>query len=119
MLLHSKYVPDRKIGWNLPPTSDKAYKQQMLGIKIACGFEILASQAKPSQDIEEDRGWAQYLKSLTDKDYFQGLLEGSKDYNTRLNKAKQYYIEHRDSMHYSPAVGQEILGLLRNCEVSL
>ncbi|CAG9771096.1 unnamed protein product [Ceutorhynchus assimilis] len=117
MLLHSKYVPDRKVGWNLPPTTSKDYKEQSLGVKIACGFEILAVQAKPTQDVEGDKGWDQYLKSLKDKGYFQELLEGSKDHTTRLNKAKEYYMEHRDSIHYSPALGQEILSLLRSCEI--
>ncbi|XP_050300653.1 protein ecdysoneless [Anthonomus grandis grandis] len=117
MLLRSKYLPDKKIGWNLPPAASKEYKQHILGIKVACGFEILAVQAKPSQDIEGDRGWAQYLKSLMEKGYFQGLLEGSRDYNYRLGKAKEYYVEHRDSMHYSSAIGQQILELLRSSEV--
>ncbi|KAF7266105.1 ecdysoneless cell cycle regulator [Rhynchophorus ferrugineus] len=118
MLSHSKYIPDRKIGWNLPPVSSKDYKQHLLGVKVACGMEILVAQAKPSKDIEGDRAWDQYLKILKEKGYFQGLLEGSKDFNNLLNKAKEYYIEHRDSMHYSPPIGQEILLQLRKSDIS-
>lgn len=118
MLIHSKYQPEKKIGWNLPASSSKNYKAHCLGVKVACGFEILASQAKPSADIEGDRGWVSYLASLKGRGYFGDLLEGSKEYCSRLELAKQYYREHRDSMHYSPALGMEVLRLLRDCEVS-
>lgn len=119
MITHSKFVPDRRTGWNLPaPASDK-YKAHVLGMKIACGFEILVAQAKPSQDIEHDKGWHKYLNSLKEKDYFRNLLENSRDYNNLLNKAKEYYINHRDSMHYAPMIGQEILELSRTLDCKI
>lgn len=113
MLTHSKYVPDRRTGWNLPPINSPQYKSHSLGVKLACGFEILAAQAKPSADIETDKGWHNYLNSLKEKNYFNELMEGSKGYNELLNKAKEYYINHRDSMQYSPLIGQEILQLIK------
>lgn len=116
MVTHSKFVPDRRTGWNLPPPINDKYKAHVLGMKIACGFEILVSQAKPNKDIEHDKGWHSYLKSLKDKDYFQGLIENSRDYNNLLNKAKEYYVNHRDSMHYAPIIGQEILDLTRTLD---
>lgn len=116
MVTHSKFVPDRRTGWNLPsPTSDK-YKAHVLGMKIACGFEILVAQAKPNQDIEHDKGWHNYLNSLKEKNYFRDLLENSREYNNLLNTAKEYYINHRDSMHYAPVIGQEILELSRSLD---
>lgn len=116
MVTHSKFVPDRRTGWNLPPPASDKYKAHVLGMKIACGFEILIAQAKPNQDIEHDKGWHGYLKSLKEKDYFRGLLENSRDYNNLLNKAKEYYLNHRDSMHYAPVIGQEILDLTRTLD---
>lgn len=116
MLIHSNYMPDRRTGWNLPATNTPDHKTHLLGVKVACGFEILASQAKPSADIETDRGWHTYLKSLNDKGYFKGLLEHSIDYNNLLNKAKEYYINHRDTMHYNPVIGQEILELTKTLD---
>ncbi|KAJ8924921.1 hypothetical protein NQ315_001078 [Exocentrus adspersus] len=119
MLMHSNYMPDRRTGWNLPPPHSPSFKAHLLGVKVACGFEILATQAKPSADIETDRGWHSYLKSLTDKGYFKGLLEHSIEHNNLLNKAKEYYVDHRDSMHYSPVVGQEILQLTKTLDYSV
>ncbi|EFA01447.1 protein ecdysoneless [Tribolium castaneum] len=119
MLTHSKYVPDRRTGWNLPKSDSPQFKAQNLGVKIACGFEILAAQAKPSQDIEQDKGWVNYFEKLKEKNYFRGLLEHSREYNDLLNKAKEYYINHRDSMHYSPAIGQEIVQLIKNLDFKI
>ncbi|CAG9831641.1 unnamed protein product [Diabrotica balteata] len=119
MLTHSKYLPDRRTGWNLPPSNSKEYQSNILGVKLACGFEILASQAKPSTDVESDRGWQNYLKSLKDKGYFKDYLEHSLGYNNLLNKAKEYYVDHRDSMHQNSSIGQEILDLSRNIDIEV
>lgn len=116
MLNHSKYVPDKRTGWNLPIVNSSLYKSHILGVKIACGFEILVSQAKPSADIHSDKGWHVFLESLKDKGYFKELLEHSMEYNNLLNKAKEHYIKHRDTMQYSPAIGQVILELTQNLE---
>lgn len=43
-------------------------------------------------------------------------MEGSKDYQSLLEKAQEYYINHRDSVHCEPTVGQEILDLLNSTE---
>jgi len=43
-------------------------------------------------------------------------LEGSRDYQSLLGKAQEYYIKHRDSVHCEPTVGQEILDLLNSME---
>jgi len=34
MLASSKYIPDKKIGWNLVAPTDASYKTQLLGIKL-------------------------------------------------------------------------------------
>jgi hypothetical protein len=43
-------------------------------------------------------------------------LEGSKDYQSLQEKAQEYYINHRDSIHCERTVGQEILDLLNSIE---
>lgn len=118
MMTHSKYVPDRRTGWNLPPINSPQYRSNILGVKVACGFEILVSQAKPTADVNSDKGWLSFLNSLKDKGYFKGLLEHSVEYNNLLNKAEQYYVNHRDTIQYCPAVGQEILELLKHLDIN-
>lgn len=118
MMINSKYIPDKRTGWYLPLINSKEYKSHNLGMKIACGFEILVSQANPSSSIDNDKSWQNYLKSLKEKDYFNGLLEHSKEYNNLLNKAKEFYTNHRDSMYYSPKIGEDILNITRNLDLN-
>lgn len=46
-------------------------------------------------------------------------MEGSKDYQSLVAKAKEYYRSHRDSMHCEPSTGQEILALLSRTEYDI
>lgn len=48
--------------------------------------------------------------------FYQDLLEGSKDYQSLIAKAEEYYISHRNSMHCEHSTGQEILTLLGSIE---
>lgn len=116
MLTHSQYMPDRRTGWNLPTSSHSDFKSHLLGVKLACGFEILAAQAKPSADLLANKQWLNYVDSLTKRGYFQNLLKGSRDYKQRHDVAEEFYRQNLDTMPYSSDVGQEILTLLKQVE---
>lgn len=119
MIMHSNYLPDRRTGWQIPSSNSPHFKAHLLGVKIACGFEILASQAKSSStDFEHDREWQKYLESLKSKNYFQGLLEGSKGYQELLSTAENYYQQNRESMRVTPKVGDQILKDLKQLDIS-
>lgn len=114
MLMHSNYLPDRRTGWSIPLASDPNYKAHMLGLKLACGFEILASQAKShSQSLETDKGWQSYFESLKAKGYFQDNISGSQEHTRLLKIAQEYYQENRDSMKFTPKIGEEIISILK------
>ncbi|XP_039451271.1 protein ecdysoneless [Culex pipiens pallens] len=113
MLLHNSYLPDRRTGWSLPLATDPNYKAHVLGVKLACGFEILASQAKTSQSLDTDKGWKSYFESLNSKGYFQENIEGSQEYTRLLGIAKEYYQENKDSMRFTPKIGEEIVSILK------
>ncbi|XP_055843533.1 protein ecdysoneless [Episyrphus balteatus] len=117
MLMHSSYVPDRRTGWNLAAaTSPEEYKEDLLGVKIACGFEILASQAKENGSLENDSAWRAYLKSLIAKGYFKDNLEGSAKYNQLLEDAKLYFTSNRLRFRIRPVVGKEIVQMLHSLD---
>uniref|UniRef100_A0A1Q3F5R3 Putative mads box transcription factor n=1 Tax=Culex tarsalis TaxID=7177 RepID=A0A1Q3F5R3_CULTA len=113
MLLHNSYLPDRRTGWSLPLATDPNFKAHVLGVKLACGFEILASQAKSSLSLDTDKGWKSYFESLLSKGYFQENIEGSQEYTRLLGIAKEYYQENRDSMKFTPKIGEEIVSILK------
>ena len=119
MVMHNNYLPDRRTGWNLPSSNSPHFTAHSLGVKLACGFEILASQAKAAcENIEEDRDWLKYFESLKKRNYFQDLLEGSKGYKSLLETAKEYYKDHRDTMKVTPKIGDDIVKQLKTMDYS-
>lgn len=126
MLTHSQYMPDRRTGWNLPSSSSNggdAFKSHSLGVKLACGFEILAAQAKPSaatNDLSANRNWLTYLQSLRQRGYFQDFIEGSRDHQRLMATAKEYFVSQVEQQHSSSATdaGSELLELLKTIEYS-
>lgn len=119
MISSNNYQPDRRTGWDLPSANTQEYKEDLLGVKIACGFEILASQAKDNDDVENDRSWKTYLNSLVKKGYFRENVEGSNEYNRLLKEAKDFYKENIERFRTAPVVGKEILTMLSDLEVNM
>lgn len=118
MLAHSQYTPDRRTGWNLPPNQHAEFKAHSLGVKLACGFEILAAQAKPADDLETNKSWLRYVEQLKSRGYFQELLDGSQDHRRLLEMAKEYFRNQVESVPYNSEVGHDIVALLRTLDYS-
>uniref|UniRef100_A0A8C6DC77 Ecdysoneless cell cycle regulator n=1 Tax=Moschus moschiferus TaxID=68415 RepID=A0A8C6DC77_MOSMO len=87
----------------------------------AHGFEILCSKCSP--DFSDSKKslvttsplWAGFLESLKKNDYFKGLMEGSVQYQERLEMAKNYFqlsVNRPESSH-AMSPGEEILTLLQ------
>ncbi|KAE8740394.1 hypothetical protein FOCC_FOCC014098 [Frankliniella occidentalis] len=137
MLCHEKAVPEKRSGWVLPPPSSSTFKMYNLGYKVACGFEILVDRAKkcgenpdagqsstPVQicDLSDNRGWSMYLNSLKKKEYFKDLLEGSKEYTTLLDKAKEFYLSNCTSSSKvlpDSSAGHEILSRMSSLKLDI
>ncbi|KAK3856263.1 hypothetical protein Pcinc_037405 [Petrolisthes cinctipes] len=105
-LLSTRYTPDTRTGWAIPHPTHQDFKSHDIGMKLACGLELLVSSAggitptsasSPSQDMDLDftkdnPAWLRYKQSLADKGYFRGELEGSKLYQELETGAQQYFI---------------------------
>ncbi|XP_009795306.1 protein ecdysoneless homolog [Nicotiana tabacum] len=76
----------------LPPKSDLgAYLEAELGMKIACGFEMIY-QLRKTQGMEgKGSTWDAFRQSLERSGYFEGLLPGSKEYKRLMQNAEEYY----------------------------
>uniref|UniRef100_A0A8D0PD03 Ecdysoneless cell cycle regulator n=1 Tax=Sus scrofa TaxID=9823 RepID=A0A8D0PD03_PIG len=119
-LVQQRFVPDRRSGYKLPPPSHPQYRAHELGMKLAHGFEILCSKCSPHFSdskkslVTTSPLWAGFLESLKKNDYFKGLIEGSAQYQERLEMAKNYFQlsinQPESSLAVSP--GEEILTLL-------
>lgn len=126
-LVHSAYVPDRRTGWNMPPVGHAQHAEHSIGVKIACGFEILAAQARPEETdtndadtmLTNDRQWLEYLQALHGRGYFQGLLAGSQGYERLLASAKEFYRTHvARTTTFGTESGAEIVRLLKQLDAS-
>ncbi|KAJ7943734.1 SGT1 [Quillaja saponaria] len=76
----------------MPSRSDaSAYAEAELGMKIACGLEMMYQQRR--RDGGEGKGstWEAFKESLERSGYFQGLLPGSKEYKRLMQSAEEYY----------------------------
>lgn len=120
-LVQQKFAPDRRSGYGLPPPSHPQYRAYELGMKLAHGFEILCSKCSPYFSdsrkplVTASPLWASFLESLRRNDYFKGLMEGSAQYQERLEMAKNYFqlSIHRPESSLAMSPGEEILTLLQ------
>ncbi|XP_044006572.1 protein ecdysoneless [Aphidius gifuensis] len=98
-----KYTGDPRTGWNCPTTNNPQYNSHVLGIKIACGLEMLIAKAnsynnhkngceKNNDGIDDDK-WKLYLNRLQVSGYFKGLLEGSQQRQRLVDAARDYLIK--------------------------
>ncbi|KAL3524930.1 hypothetical protein ACH5RR_013302 [Cinchona calisaya] len=69
----------------------EAYKEAELGMKIACGFEMVYQLRKRLGEEGKGSTWEVYRENLEKSGYFEGLLPGSVDYKILMQKAEEYY----------------------------
>lgn len=85
----------------MPDRSDTAaYLEAELGMKIACGFEMVY-QMRRREGIEgKGSTWEAYRESLERSGYFEGLVPGSQEYRRLMQNAEEDY---RNSSLFSRA----------------
>ena len=82
MLSKPKYFPDKRSGWKIPPDTDPTHKASELGMKLTCGFEMLAAQAEKRNSSHPDlpdsvnsgQKFDRFVKKLGQTGYFQVLV---------------------------------------------
>lgn len=75
----------------MPLRNEVGYKEAELGMKIACGFEMMYQERKKEGEEGKGETWDVFLKSLEKSGVFDGLLVGSKEYKRVLDGAMEYY----------------------------
>ncbi|KFO58818.1 Protein SGT1, partial [Corvus brachyrhynchos] len=124
-LVQQKFVPDRRSGYTLPAPSHPQYRAYELGMKLAHGFEILCSKSSKvapdtKRNVLSGPLWERFLRSLKEKDYFKGEMEGSAKYLELLHMAEDHFqqsVAPEGSVEVSP--GDEILTLLQTTSIDL
>ncbi|EDW33156.1 GL24621 [Drosophila persimilis] len=94
MVMHNQYTPERRLGWKIADevSQPELHKEQILGVKLACGLEILATQAQRAGDcaLEDQPAWRAYLRSLEGKGYFRDNIEGSAEHTRLLARPRNF-----------------------------
>ncbi|KAJ4761147.1 Protein ecdysoneless [Rhynchospora pubera] len=76
----------------MPSREDRtAYTEAELGMKIACGFEMLYQERLRAGQEGKGATWEAFKKSLEQSGCFDGLLPGSQEYKRVLEEASTYY----------------------------
>ncbi|XP_014469700.1 PREDICTED: protein ecdysoneless [Dinoponera quadriceps] len=110
MATHCRYTGDPRTGWNIPPATCSKYNAHVLGVKVACGLEMLVARAneerrkhtKEKSDVSDgaeklklnEPAFVAYLARLEANGYFRDLLEGSQERDKLLSTAKEYFLKH-------------------------
>ena len=108
-ICRQEIVPPKQFSSSIPLNErDPTYRPKLLGMKLACAFEILYQRAsselgRPAQpfnahktlfdwNFDTDQDWAEGLKKLNEKKYFQEFPSESKEYKKLLLRAKMDYV---------------------------
>lgn len=80
-------------GYPMPRREEGQQKwmEAELGMKIACGFEMMYQERRRQGEEGKGSTWEVYKKSLEATGCFEGLLPGSKEYKRVMEDAIQYY----------------------------
>ena len=81
--------------YRLPPKTSEEFDAFELGMKIACGLEMLVAERRRDEETEDgaareptrDDAWRTFKASLVANGYFRDEMEGSALYKTLLAKA--------------------------------
>lgn len=71
--------------------NSEVYAEAELGMKIACGFEMVYQQRKKEGVEGKGSTWSKYKESLERSGYFEGLIPGSKEYKRLMENVEEYY----------------------------
>ncbi|KAL8170904.1 hypothetical protein V2J09_022708 [Rumex salicifolius] len=77
--------------------TSQVYVEAELGMKVACGFEMMYQQRKKVGDEGKGSTWETFKESLQKSGYFQDLMPGSKEYKRLMATAEEYY--RKSSLH--------------------
>ncbi|KIP11448.1 hypothetical protein PHLGIDRAFT_63844 [Phlebiopsis gigantea 11061_1 CR5-6] len=107
-LVGQKFYPPKIFGRWTEPEDSLEYKMKDVGMKIACGFEMLYQESKnrkaTSEEItvearkealQQNSDYRQFLENLKSVGFFRDNVEGSQEWKALENKAVDAFIEAR------------------------
>ncbi|KAJ3326264.1 hypothetical protein HDV06_000140 [Boothiomyces sp. JEL0866] len=98
-LYSSQFVPPKS--FQMPAISDRNYDAFNLGMKLACGFEILYHSKKAEKLTDSSNSkYAEYISKLESLGYFRGEIQGSALYSKLEKVALTEFLSHESENGY-------------------
>lgn len=88
-LVRQKFAAPRC--YPMPAAGEPGFEEAELGMKIACGFEMMYGERKREGEEGKGETWEAFLRSLESSGCFQGVLPGSSEYRRIVDGAMEYY----------------------------
>ncbi|KAL4068293.1 SGT1 protein-domain-containing protein [Scleroderma yunnanense] len=108
-LMGQKFYPPTIFGTFEEPEGTDTWRWRDIGMKLACGFEMLFQESKNRANIAADQpgsssearkdalrrtlAYKSYISQLVSTGYFRNEIEGSKNWNDLEDKASEVYVE--------------------------
>ncbi|KZV68670.1 SGT1-domain-containing protein [Peniophora sp. CONT] len=125
-LLGQKFYPPKIFGTFREPEGSPTWRWRDVGMKIACGFEMLYQESKSRSEstadalrlavdarkdaLRRDNEYIAYIKTLLSAGYFGGELEGSAKWSELEDKAADVFVRTRqqDSTSTRPSFAAQV-----------
>ncbi|CAK9322014.1 unnamed protein product [Citrullus colocynthis] len=72
-------------------TNASVHAEAELGMKIACGFEMIYQLRRQEGSEGKSKTWGAFKERLESNGYFEGLLPGSNEYGRLMQNVEEYY----------------------------
>ncbi|KAG5518065.1 hypothetical protein PMAC_003251 [Pneumocystis sp. 'macacae'] len=82
--------------FELPAPGSLDYEKAVMGMKIACGFEMLCAKRSPEHPVVYPN-WTSFLEKLERSGYFEGEKEGSAKYKSLRKNAVECFLKSKPS----------------------
>ncbi|KAK9245302.1 SGT1 protein-domain-containing protein [Lipomyces tetrasporus] len=114
-LKSQRIIPPAK--FKIPKPNEDGYNEAELGMKVACGFELLCagsgkSKVRKNKDYSTDPRFRQYVRMLEKEGFFKREAPGTPLYQQLVSQAKETFAEFSGDSYNASDIGAEIVNEL-------
>ncbi|KAK9239943.1 SGT1 protein-domain-containing protein [Lipomyces kononenkoae] len=107
-----RIIPPLK--FRIPKANEEGYDEAELGMKIACGFELLCagygkSKLRKQKDYSTDPKFKEYMRALKNEGFFKHETPGTPMYERLVSQARKTFAEVSGDSYNTSDIGAEII----------
>ncbi|KAK9313016.1 SGT1 protein-domain-containing protein [Lipomyces starkeyi] len=114
-----RIIPPAK--FKVPKANEEGYDEAELGMKIACGFELLCagsgkSRVRKQKDYSTDPRFKEYMRMLEKEGFFKHEIPGTPLYQQLVSQAKKTFAEVSGDVYNTSDIGADIINGLETMD---